>query len=62
MKAINLEYGKTAFHADASRQDKAVILGWITETQFKNVYRYILIVLRWGLPLVSICRADVADD
>lgn len=60
-RPIKYEHGRTAFLASFSWRDKAVLFGWLTETQFKNVNRYILIVIRWGLPCVAACKAYVDE-
>jgi hypothetical protein len=59
---FNLEYGRTVFHPDFFWRGRMIMLGWVTETQFRNIHRYTLIVLKLGLPLLKFLRANVIDD
>jgi len=57
-----VERGPSTFHAEVSQAEKAIILGWVAETQFRNIYWYHIVVVRWSWPFIRHVEAYVTDE
>jgi hypothetical protein len=59
---LKLEKGNRAFSVGGSWRDRALLIGWITETQFKNINHYFIIFFRLGPPFFTVTSEFVIDS